>query len=356
MNRQTWLHEKYVQFQEGKSTPAVSPSFVLENLSDCCGKSDAAKDIPSQVSDRSSTSMIRSVSEETRSEDKFQQFSTVYAPQSVSIATPLQNFEHESTKKIQEETKKERNRRLAREFRARKKEETRVYRSTIVSLTQKMRTLSAENQRLRQLIRELTKMPENNTSKALTTEEKDKQIQKLEKQVALLQVLLHQTKQSELNSIQKQYQSDSIDHSSSAYLEAPTQGKLLLPPLNIISDNWKDNPLPFVPENESFHDRVSYSGHKPSLMDIRLSLSIPEDVHNTQAQNFGCQNGKSMEVDLKQKHCHLMTPTINAMQQSTESTKFYGDDVHAVSHSWYSPLSDTPLVYENNRSQHRVHI
>lgn len=139
----------------------------------------------------------------------------------------------------QEDLKRERNRRLAREFRARKKEEIRLYRSTIVNLTQKVRTLAAENQRLQQVIKEIQGKTTALNAERKAEKYKDEQIQKLQKQVLLQQLLLHRLKDNTTQDLwrqrEKQKSCPQNDRNHSVFPQESYSTPL--PPLNTLTQS-----------------------------------------------------------------------------------------------------------------------
>jgi hypothetical protein len=88
-----------------------------------------------------------------------------------SICVPLQK--HRGCNKMSEETRKERNRRLAKEFRAKKKLELQLYQRWVGFLQQRVNELQAENYRLRQLFSSDTKDGGTQGNTSLSMQSKD---------------------------------------------------------------------------------------------------------------------------------------------------------------------------------------
>ncbi|GJQ13857.1 hypothetical protein GpartN1_g5648.t1 [Galdieria partita] len=148
------------------------------------------------------------------------------------------------------ELKRERSRRLAREFRARKKEEILHYRAVIVSLTNKVREMTIENRRLQHSIDELKSSSIYSTRSYFDMDNgssRKEQIIQLQKQVLQLQLLL-----SNLSSSQRQ----------ADYIQVPTHSDGLktfkenesrsftLPPLK--TEMFQNaSPYSIVPEPET---------------------------------------------------------------------------------------------------------
>jgi hypothetical protein len=112
---------------------------------------------------------------------------TSAVPMNKSNSSPKTYQTDETQQKI--EKRRERSRRLAREFRARRKEEILYYRSTIASLTQKVRELVIENKELRYMLEQLGGCLRQPSSGLLDSDPREDIVSPMEKQ-EVVQVLL----------------------------------------------------------------------------------------------------------------------------------------------------------------------
>ncbi|GJQ12839.1 hypothetical protein GpartN1_g4630.t1 [Galdieria partita] len=240
-----------------------------------------------------------------------------------NVETKNKRMEQVESKTLsQEDLKRERNRRLAREFRARKKEEIRLYRSTIVNLTQKVRILAAENQKLQQIVKEIQEKKTINHNERKAEKHKDEQIQKLQKQVLLHQIILQRLKDNEK---QRGYALNGSQYSS------PESCLSTLPSIKTLTqmDCSTTEPL-HSPDQEVQQRRLSRSFTIPSLTDIPLSNLRSQEIVDSRT-SFRQQSLVDTHVDSRYTESASSSPPDN----------FYGFSTPSLC----TPVLDSSLVY-----------
>ncbi|EME27990.1 hypothetical protein Gasu2_59060 [Galdieria sulphuraria] len=151
-----------------------------------------------------------------------------FYPCESNLSTPTAACETEQSQ-YKKEMKRERSRRLAREFRARKKEEILRYRAVIVSLTNKVREMTIENRKLQHLIEELKASSIYSGSSVLELESdssRTEQFVHMQKQVLQLQILLSNLTSSRSRTDHHQMFTHSNSHEISAFTLPPLKAGL----------------------------------------------------------------------------------------------------------------------------------
>ncbi|EME28583.1 uncharacterized protein Gasu_39600 [Galdieria sulphuraria] len=272
---------------DSKSTN-LDDQVILESLSSSSLHPHVIKPSKSiETSDIMSTSFQKSSEQPEPSSDCISRESFTNSCHTAPTVEAYQNRESMTKKKensegkalSQEDLKRERNRRLAREFRARKKEEIRLYRSTIVNLTQKVRTLAAENQKLQQIVKEIQEKKTTNHEERRAEKHKDEQIKKLQKQVLLYQILLQRLKDNanqDFGQEREKQRCSTVSGNPHSLLESYSSP---LPSIKTLTQMDCETTQPVCsPDRELQQRRLSRSFTIPSLVDVPLSNLLSQEL------------------------------------------------------------------------------
>lgn len=229
-----------------------------------------------------------------------------------------------------EELKRERNRRLAREFRARKKEEIRLYRSTIVNLTQKVRTLTAENQKLQSMIKEIGDRTICNDERK-AEKHKDEQIHKLQKQVLLHQILLQRLKEHTRQELCRQKEKQYCSSQQGNQYSSPENWSSPLPSIKTFTQlECTTTDSICSPAHELQQHKTCKNISIPSMSDIPLSTLVFHEAVNPES--------------MSQQHLDNRFVSGN-----TECTSSRGpNNVNRCNYSSFTPHLESPLIYKSN--------
>ncbi|GJD08542.1 hypothetical protein Gasu2_28380 [Galdieria sulphuraria] len=306
---------------DSKSTN-LDDQVILESLSSSSLHPHVIKPSKSiETSDIMSTSFQKSSEQPEPSSDCISRESFTNSCHTAPTVEAYQNRESMTKKKensegkalSQEDLKRERNRRLAREFRARKKEEIRLYRSTIVNLTQKVRTLAAENQKLQQIVKEIQEKKTTNHEERRAEKHKDEQIKKLQKQVLLYQILLQRLKDNANQDFGQEREKQRC-----STMDCETTQPVC------------------SPDRELQQRRLSRSFTIPSLVDVPLSNLLSQELVDSGTKSR--KHSYDSHTESRCTDCSSSSPPNNLHGLST--------------HLFCTPMLDSPLVY-NSRSGSR---